>query len=64
MKYSFSVPSDDLVVIFDVEADEHPPPPAEDTEVTEGSSFSNSITAESSFIAADEVLMSALKGIS
>lgn len=51
MKNSFSVPSLDLVAIFDVDAELQPPPPAEETVVLSGSRLSNSVTAGSSFMA-------------
>jgi hypothetical protein len=51
MKKHFSVPSFILNVIFDVDAEEHPPPPCDETLVLEGSSESNSLTAGSSFMA-------------
>jgi len=51
MKKHFSVPSFSLDVIFNVDAEEHPPPPCDETLVLRGSSESNSLTAGSSFMA-------------
>lgn len=51
MKKSFSVPSLSFDVIFDVDAELQPPPPAEETVVLSGSSFRSSMTAGSSFMA-------------
>ena len=51
MKKYFSVPSFSLDVIFDVDAEEHPPPPCGETLVLEGSRESKSITTGLSFMA-------------
>lgn len=55
IKNFFSFPSCRVVVIFAVEADEHPPPPAEETVVFARSALSTAATAESSFMVADNV---------
>jgi hypothetical protein len=51
MKKHFSVPSASFDVIFDVDAELHPPPPAEVTVVVSGSRLSNVRTAGSTFMA-------------
>jgi hypothetical protein len=53
MKNLFSLPLGDFTVIFDVGAEEHPPPPAEDTDVFARSTLRTSATAESSFMAVE-----------
>ena len=54
MKNSLEEPSSDLVVILDVDAEEQPPPPADETVVEAGSSFKSSMTAGSSFMGVRE----------
>jgi hypothetical protein len=51
MKKHFSVPSASFDVIFDVDAELHPPPPAEVTVVVAGSRLSSVRTAGSAFMA-------------
>lgn len=50
MKNCFSVPSGSVAVIFDVEADDMPPPPADETLAAEGSTPMACATAASSFM--------------
>jgi hypothetical protein len=50
MKNVFSRPSWSFDVIFEVDAELQPPPPAEDTVVFSGSSWRSFTRAESSFI--------------
>jgi len=51
MKKCFFDPFSSVVVILEVDADEQPPPPAEDTVVFDGSKDRTSMTAGSSFMA-------------
>jgi hypothetical protein len=51
IKKHFSVPSASFEVIFDVDAELHPPPPAEDTVVFSGLRSRSSMMAESTFMA-------------